>query len=208
MNAQQYQMMQVLQKIPVFKGLDVKEALLLLKICRSAAYKSGQVIYTIGEPSTEMLILLKGRLKVTGRSGEVLATLEAGAATGEMGIFTGQPRSASIVAAEGSAGLIIRKSELMVLLGNNKDLHLRLIYNIVALLSARLAGANRLNDALKHKLESMGGEPEAEEEAAPAAEEEEEPEEEEPEEEVPEEEDDAEVDHLSYEDEDEDKDGK
>lgn len=200
MNAQQYQMMQVLQKIPVFKGLDDKQAPLLLKICRSGAYKAGQVIYTVGEPSTEMLILLKGRLNVTGRSGEVLATLQAGAATGEMGIFTGQPRSASIVAAESSAGLTIRKSELLVLLGNNKDLHLRLMYNIVALLSARLADANRLNDTLKQKLESMGGKEEAEE-AAPA-------DEEEPEEKYPDEEEDEDVDHLKYEDEDEDKDGK
>jgi signal-transduction protein with cAMP-binding, CBS, and nucleotidyltransferase domain len=196
MNAQQYQMMQVLQKIPVFKGLDDKQAPLLLKICRSGAYKAGQVIYTIGEPSTEMLILLKGRLNVTGRSGEVLATIQAGAATGEMGIFTGQPRSASIVAAEGSAGLTIRKSELAVLLGN-KDLHLRLMYNIVALLSSRLADANRLNDELKRQLESMAGPEKAEEDEEdeePAAEEEEE---------YPEEEEEPDIDHLEYDDKDE-----
>lgn len=198
MNAQQYQMMQVLQKIPVFKGLDVKEALQLLKVCHPTAYKSGQVIYGIGEPSTEMLVLLKGRLNVTGRSGEVLATLAAGAATGEMGIFTGQPRSANIVAAEGSAGLAIRKAELAVLLGSNKDMHLRLLYNIVALLSSRLAAANRLNDELKRQHEPKASAEETEEDEEPA-----EAEGEEEEVEYPGNADEPDIDNLQFDDEDE-----
>ena len=155
MNAQQYQMMQVLQKIPVFKGLEVKEALLLLRLCHSAVYKTSQIVFGVGEPSTEMLILLKGRLHVASRSGEVLASLQPGAATGEMGIFTGHPRSASIVAAEPSAGLIIRKPELAIVLSSNKDMHLRLLYNIISLLSDRLADANKQNDQYAHKLEAM-----------------------------------------------------
>lgn len=146
MNAQQYQMMQVVQKISIFKGFDIKEVMLLLKICHSMVYKPGQVIYAIGEPGTEMLILLKGRLSVTGGSGEILASIEAGGAIGEMGLFTGQPRSANIIAMEDSAGFLINKPELVILLGNNKDMHIKLLYNLISLLSGRLAEANRINE--------------------------------------------------------------
>ncbi len=159
MNAQQYQMMQILQKIPVFKGFEVKESLMLLRICHPQSYKAGQTIFNVGESSTEMLVLYKGRVQVVSRSGEVLAHLGTGAATGEMGIFTGQPRSASVVATEPTGGLIIRKAELIVLLGNNPSMHLRLLYNVINLLSARLADANRQNDTYARKLEALAGPP-------------------------------------------------
>ena len=146
MNSQQYQLMQVVQKISIFKGFDVKEVTLLLKICHSMVFEPGQVVYTIGEPGMEMLILLKGRLNVAGGSGEILASIEAGGAIGEMGLFTGHPRSANIIAMEESTGFVIKKKELIALLSNNKNMHIKLLYNLIFLLSNRLAEANRVNE--------------------------------------------------------------
>jgi len=179
MNAQQYQMMQVLQKIPLFRGLDVKQAMHLLKICRPTEYKPGQMVYAVGETSTEMLILLKGKLSVVGQSGEILASIEPGEATGEMGLFTGEPRSASVIAMEDSTGLVIRKPELMAVMSSDKEMHITVLYNVIALMRERLAEANRFNERLREESgeeedeEEEGEEEEDEEEEYPGDEEEE-----------------------------------
>ena len=157
MNAAQYQMMQVVQKIAVFKGLDVKEVVLLLKVSHSTMFKPGQTIYVTGEPGDEMLVLLKGKLNVTGDTGEVFATIGSGNAVGEMGLFTGEPRSANIVAVENSAGLVIRKQELIVLLSNNREIYVKLLNNVINLLSERLAEANQLNRELMKEKERLSG---------------------------------------------------
>ena len=182
MNSAQYQMMQVVQKIPIFKGLEVKEAFQLLKVSHSAIFKPGETIYKTGDPSNEMLVLLKGELKVTGPSGEVFATLGAGSATGEMGLFTGHPRSANIVAVERSAGLTLRKVELIVLMRNNREMHVKLLNNVIRLLSERLAEANKLNQELRQKKERVSGADEADEAEEEYEEEEKYPEDEEEEE--------------------------
>jgi len=173
MNSAQYQIMQVVQKIPVFKGLEVKEAFRLLKVSHSAIFKPGETIYKTGDPGNEMLVLLKGELKVTGPSGEVFATLGAGSATGEMGLFTGHPRSANIVAVERSVGLTLRKAELIVLMRNNREMHVKLLNNVIRLLSERLAEANKLNQELMQKKERVSGADEGEEEEEEEYEEEE-----------------------------------
>lgn len=157
MNSAQYQMMRVVQKIAVFKGLDIEEVVLLLKVSHSTIFKPGQTIYKTGEPGDEMLILLKGELNVTGNAGEVFATIGSGNAIGEMGLFTGQPRSANIVAVEKSAGLVIRKQELIVLLSNNREMYVKLLNNVINLLSERLAEANQLNQELMKEKERLSG---------------------------------------------------
>ena len=160
MNSQQYQMMRVIQKIRAFKGFEIEEVLQLLRICRTGMYRPGDVIYRKGESSDEMLILLKGGVQVVGSEGEILAELGPGTSTGEMGLFTGHPRSANIVAAQPSACLLLRKAELSSLLSHFPDMHLKLVYNIIALLSERLGDANRLNAELTSRLHQYEGEPE------------------------------------------------
>ena len=53
---------------------------------------------------------MKGRLEVSDQSGEVLATIQPGASVGEMGAFTGEPRSANVIGREETSGLIIEKT--------------------------------------------------------------------------------------------------
>ncbi len=59
-----------------------------------------------------MLILVQGRLRATNESGATLGEVFPGSRTGEMGVFTGQARSANIVALEKSAGFVIRRGDL------------------------------------------------------------------------------------------------
>ena len=57
MNQQQHRLMQVLQKISIFKGLELGHIQRLLRVGSSKTYGIGEHIYIIGEPSLDMLVL-------------------------------------------------------------------------------------------------------------------------------------------------------
>lgn len=146
MDERQYQLVRVIQKLRLFKGLEAEAIKDLLQICRLKNYATAQKIYQAGDPSREMLILLTGKLNVISDAGEKLAEISSGSSVGEMGVFTGQVRSADIVAAEASTGIAISKIDLQKLLEKNRDMYLNILQNLVHVLSERLVDANRLND--------------------------------------------------------------
>ena len=148
MNRRKYLIMRVVKKMPLFKGLEEKEVTPLLRICRPVSYRQGEGIYSAGEPGDDMLILLDGKLRVASTAGDELAVIHMGGSIGEMGLFSGAPRSAHVIALEDSTGIVISKADLFRLLHNNKDMHLKLLYNMVQLLSSRLAAADNLIGSL------------------------------------------------------------
>ena len=84
MNQKQHSLMQVLQKISIFKGLELGHILRLLKVGTSQRYGIGETIYRIGAESTDMLVLLQGLLVVTSAAGDVLGEIKPGMPTGEI----------------------------------------------------------------------------------------------------------------------------
>ena len=164
MNQQQYQLMQIVRKIPLFAGLEPPEVVSLLRICRSVAYAEGHTIYPLGGASHEMLILLAGRLGIVGETGEEVAQIKSGGSIGEMGLFTGHPCSASVVALERATGFIITRAELTRVLSANHAMHIRLLNNLVSLLSARLVQADSLIETLQGQVEKEDDDDEEEEE--------------------------------------------
>ena len=145
-NERQYRVVRVIQKLELFKGLAAEQIQRLLPICRFKDFDTGDEVYAAGSQSREMLILLTGGINVVGNTGELLAEITPGASVGEMGVFTGEPRSADIVAAEKSRGIAITKAELGKLLEVNPELYIRVLKNLVAILSSRLVNANRLRE--------------------------------------------------------------
>ena len=155
MNQQQYKMMKVLQKVTIFKGFDVSEAEHLLQRCFLQTYEVGQEIYRADEASEEMLILLNGQLAVTSKAGKGLGEVVAGTSTGEMGFFTGEPRSANVTATAQSTGLVLRKSVLQALLQEDNKIHVKVLRNVLALLSKRLADASMQIEDYSKQIQEM-----------------------------------------------------
>ena len=87
----------VIMKIPLFSDFSLEESKLLLRAGSVVHFKPDEQIYFYGYLSDEMLVLLRIRLTVLAESGEELAQIGTGTPTGEMGLFTGQPRAATIV---------------------------------------------------------------------------------------------------------------
>ena len=142
MNQQQYRRMRVVQKVEVFKGLEAKELQRLLRACFFQSFQALQRIYTVDGPSEDMLILLKGQLIVTGKSGEVLGEVLPGMSTGEMGLFTGRPRSANVTTSVESSGLLVRKENLEILFQEDRKIHNKVLQNVVAILTKLIVKSN------------------------------------------------------------------
>lgn len=147
MNERQYQLVRVIRKISLFGDLSLEEIQLLMRAGKIAQFKADEQIYLVGDPSDEMLLLLKGRLAVLAESGEELARIGPGTPTGEMGLFTGQPRSATILSLQPSTAMVLGRKEIGLLLANNKEMQVKVLQNLVMVLSQRLTEANGLSDA-------------------------------------------------------------
>ena len=147
MNRAQHQLMQIVQKIPVFDGLSLEQAERVIKTSRFKMYEAGGTVYEIGEASEEMLVLIKGKLSVLSATGQLLGEVAPGMSTGEMGLFTGHVRSATIVALEECAGLILTRSLLREIMNSDREMKAIILENAVRQLSDRLADANTRLDA-------------------------------------------------------------
>ena len=133
----------ILQKLTVFRGLTVGEAKRLLRISSYESYEQSETIYVAGESSLEMLVLLQGKLQAVSGCGEVVGEILPGASVGEMGVFTGEPRCATVITAQPSTALAMRRQELGYLLKTQQEMHVKILQNIVGILSQRLDCANR-----------------------------------------------------------------
>ena len=146
MNQRQFHLIKLMKRINLFRGFELKDIQQLFKICSFQTYQPDQVIYKVGTQSQEMLILLSGQLTVLNGQGEVLARIPPGSPIGEMGVFTGEPRSATIAAVQQSTAIVLSKMDLHRVLRANRDMRIVVLQNLVPILCERLAAANRLND--------------------------------------------------------------
>ena len=131
----------IIEKVRVFGRFTILEAQRMVKLCTYKNFGANEPIYRIGEPSKEMLILLSGKLNVLNNEGTILGEILPGTTTGEMGVLTGQPRSASLLANEKSAGFVISKSDLDTFLRDDR-VRLKVFENLVDLFCERLAESN------------------------------------------------------------------
>ena len=153
-------LLQIVSKLKIFQGLSPTEAARLLKACTSKAFQPSEVIYQGGELGYEMFILIQGRLKVVGRNGTSLGDILPGACCGEMGVFTGLSRSATVVATQKSMGFAITKPQLETVLKTDQGIHIKVLQNVIGMLSERLASADgnieNYADKLKRAEEERG----------------------------------------------------
>jgi CRP-like cAMP-binding protein len=119
----------------------------MLRAGRVRQYASGAVLFREGERSTFAVAVLSGRLKVSCTSAEghetVLAFRRPGDLVGELSLFDGSDRSATVSAVEPARVLIITADRLTDLIRDQPD---------VAVVLLRLL-ARRLRDADRKRVE-------------------------------------------------------
>lgn len=137
------QVKSVIEKIQVFQGFNIVEAQRFIKLCRPKTYKKDEIVYECGTPSTEMFIVLQGKLVAMNEDGTHLNDILPGSTTGEMGALTGNHRSATVITEEDARGLVIEASHLKTLMRVDADIRVKVLENMVGLLCSRMMGSRK-----------------------------------------------------------------
>ena len=137
-----------LHRVDYFKDLDDKTLAEIVASARAVRFRSGQRIVTELEAGADVYVLTKGEaeISVEPRAGEkqVLGTIGAGQAFGEMSSLTGELRSATVTARGEAEALVIADADFDRLRARRPEVAVAL----VRILGKRLAGAERAIDAL------------------------------------------------------------
>ncbi|MEK6279986.1 MAG: mechanosensitive ion channel family protein [Acidobacteriota bacterium] len=92
-----------LSAVDIFSPLSLEETTMLAQASSSHVFMPDEMVIRAGDPGSSMFVVHSGRVSVqiteSGRP-RTVATLNEGAFFGEMALFTGEPRTANIVAVE------------------------------------------------------------------------------------------------------------
>jgi len=134
---------EILRNITLFQGLHIEQLDLIGKSLELQRLEKGCFLFREGERADTLFVLVSGRLEVSRRDARGLrfrlAQVEPGACLGEMGISTGAPRSADVLAIEESILLRISRLQFERLIRSEPTFATRLIAD----LSQKLLDANK-----------------------------------------------------------------
>jgi len=144
-----------IESVPIFSNLTWDEMLEVASIKRSKKYKKGEMIYITGEKGEKLLVVHKGKVKITRLSHngkeQVIRILESGDFMGELSLFIKTPRLDNAEALEDTSVCIIDSDEMKKLM----DKYPSIAFKILEELSSRLGKAENLIEYLGiHDVES------------------------------------------------------
>ncbi len=118
--------------------LEAEELERLMTFSIRRSYAKNEIIFRKGDPGYSMMILVRGRVKISSIFPEgkevVLAVLEKGEILGEMALLEGKERSADATALQPSELLELQKRDFIPFLERNPKICIRML----SILSARL----------------------------------------------------------------------
>ena len=108
---------------PVFHLKDLR---VLADGTRQRLYAEGEVVVKRGDRTTDLFVVHTGKVRVVvpgakGEAPEEVAQIGPGHFFGEMALMTGEPRRATIIAAEDSELYVIGHAELHAVLANHPE---------------------------------------------------------------------------------------
>ena len=119
--------------VDIFAPLSAEETTMLAQAATSHVFAPGEAVIRAGDPGSSMFVVHNGKVSVqvseNGRA-RTVATLSEGAFFGEMALFTGEPRTANIVAIEETEVLEIGHAAMKRVFDTNPDLVESLSYII------------------------------------------------------------------------------
>ena len=139
----------LMKKIPIFYGLEDEDYEKIIRICSKKIFHQDEVICKRGDEPNELFILLKGQLRVMLSPSVFLTHIIPIGLVGEIGIFTGAQRTATVYASLESTIIRIHKKELIELFKNDCILCNRILMNVISDLANKLQEENDLIEELR-----------------------------------------------------------
>src|SRR4026209_2570653 len=145
-----------LSAVDIFAPLSADETTMLAQAAVRHVFAPGETVIRAGDPGSSMFVVLKGKVRVqvteNGRP-RTVATLSEGDFFGEMALFTGEPRTANVVAVEETEVLEIGHGAMKKVFDTNPDL----VESLSFIMSERRAGrASKLDSEPSSEIESAG----------------------------------------------------
>lgn len=114
-----------LSAVDIFAPLSVEETGMLAQAAVRHVFAPGEMVIRAGDPGSSMFVVHNGKVRVqvndNGRP-RTIATLNEGDFFGEMALFTGEPRTANVVALEETEVLEIGHAAMKRVFDTNPDL--------------------------------------------------------------------------------------
>lgn len=148
----------IVRRIPIFQGFNEDQLQNILEACEQRRFQEGEQVFREGDPSTKMYIILSGYFQVLTLTGSEIALIGETGLVGEMGVLTGQPRSASVVAQRDVETILIGRDALIQLMEQDKDMGYKIYENVTQILCGRLRDNNILLEQQYLILEDLSGE--------------------------------------------------
>ena len=137
-----------LSAVDIFAPLSAEEMSVLAQAAVSHVFAQGETVIRAGDPGSSMFVVHNGRVCVQiNDKGKLrtVATLNEGDFFGEMALFTGEPRTANVVALEETEVLEIGHKAMKAVFDTNPGLVESLSYIIVERRQALSARADTLD---------------------------------------------------------------
>ena len=135
-------LMHFFRKIPLFSDLSKSYLTSIYKLCSKKMLNEGEVLCNQGDISDSMYILIRGKLAVKIKKSATIATINPVGTIGELGVFTGEPRSATVQAMENSVLLVLKKNDLDSFIDKYQGVGVTIMRNVIQELSQRLRDDN------------------------------------------------------------------
>ena len=118
----------LLSRVPLFADLSERELTELAQVAVPRSWLAGEVIFREGDPGDTCYVVRSGAVRVTRRHSDgrqiALADLREGDIFGELAMFGGETRSATVEAVERAEGVALLAGDLRrtILAGRRKIL--------------------------------------------------------------------------------------
>ena len=135
---------QVLQSVPLFRGLGNKDIDVLGKMAHERSYGLGEAIVSEGDQGIGLYAIVSGEVEVlqgTGASQQKLRNMGEGEVFGEMALLLERPRTATVRATKPTECLVLSSISFREALDRSPDMARGLLQNM----AQRLAEAEERN---------------------------------------------------------------
>jgi CRP/FNR family cyclic AMP-dependent transcriptional regulator len=140
--------LELLRRVPLFSVLEPTQLELLARVVIRKTVAKGRSVFSAGEMSQSLYLILSGRTKVQMSDAEgkevILAVLGSGEFFGEMALIDDQPRSATVVTLETCEFLTMNKEDFRNCLASNTEMATLIMRGLVK----RLREADRKIESL------------------------------------------------------------
>lgn len=141
-DGQKTKLLEVMVRIPIFSGLPLDGLGRILALCTKVTLEAGEALCRQGDRSDSMYILLFGKLVVKIGNYAAIAFIDPVTSIGEMGVFTGEPRSATVEAMERSALLRLSTEDMSRFIESYPELGVNIMRRVIRTLAERVSADN------------------------------------------------------------------